>query len=43
MEPGVLITLMICGTILLVTIIGIGFAMWVISKGIDIAAKNKQA
>jgi hypothetical protein len=41
METGIVITLIICGTIVAVVIIGILFAMWIITKGIQVAKDNK--
>ena len=41
MEPGIIITLIICGTIVAVVLIGIFFTMWVITKGIQVAKDNK--
>jgi hypothetical protein len=41
MEPGIIMTLIICGTILGVVIIGILFSMWIITKGIQVAKDNK--
>ena len=41
MNTAVLITLIICGTILLVAIIGISFTMWVINKGAEFAKEKK--
>jgi hypothetical protein len=42
MEPGIIMTLIICGTILAVAMIGILFAMWVITKGLQVARENKK-
>ena len=41
MEVGLLITLIICGTILLIVILGLLFAAWVINKGIQVAKENR--
>lgn len=41
METGLLMTLMICGTIILVVLMGLLFAAWVITKGIQVAKDNK--
>ena len=41
METGLLMTLIICGTILLVVVLGLSFAAWVINKGIQVAKDNK--
>jgi hypothetical protein len=40
METPILITLIICGTILLITILALLFAMWVINKGIAMSEKK---
>ena len=42
MEVGLLMTLIICGTILLVVVLGLGFAAWVINKGLQVAKENKE-
>jgi hypothetical protein len=41
MNTAVLITLIICGTILIATLIGILFTMWVINKGAEFAREKK--
>lgn len=41
METGIVMTLIICGTILAVVLIGIFFTMWLITKGIQVAKDNK--
>lgn len=41
METGIIMTLIICGTILGVVLIGIFFAMWIITKGIQVSRENK--
>ena len=41
METGVVMTLIICGTIIGVVLIGIFFTMWIITKGIQVAKDNK--
>ena len=41
METGVVMTLIICGTIIGVVLIGILFTMWIITKGIQVAKDNK--
>jgi hypothetical protein len=41
LETGVVMTLIICGTILAVVLIGILFTMWIITKGIQVAKDNK--
>jgi hypothetical protein len=40
LDTGILITLIICGTIVFITIIGLLFAMWVITKGIAMSEKK---
>jgi len=40
MNTAIVVTLIICGTIVLVTIIALLFAMWVISKGIAMQEKK---
>ena len=41
METGIIMTLIICGTIISVVLIGILFTMWIITKGIQVAKDNK--
>ena len=41
MNTGIVITLIICSTILLVTIVALLFAMWVINKGVSMQ-ENKR-
>lgn len=41
METGIIMTLIICGTIIAVVLIGIFFTMWLITKGIQVAKDNK--
>ena len=41
METGIIMTLIICGTIISVVLIGIFFTMWIITKGIQVAKDNK--
>lgn len=41
MNTAIVVTLIICGTIVLVTIIALLFAMWVIKKGIAMQEKNR--
>jgi len=43
MEVGLLMTLIICGTILLVVILGLLFTAWVITKGLQVAKENKES
>lgn len=40
MNTGITITLIICGTIILVTIIALLFTMWVITKGIAMSERK---
>jgi hypothetical protein len=40
LDTGILITLIICGTIIFVTVIGLLFAMWVITKGIAMSERK---
>ncbi|MDD4179635.1 MAG: hypothetical protein PHH14_06285 [Candidatus Margulisbacteria bacterium] len=40
MNTAILITLIICGTIVLVTILGLLFTMWVITKGITMSERK---
>lgn len=42
METGILITLIICGTILAITVIALLFAMWVINKGVEYDRESKK-
>ena len=42
METGLVMTLVICGTILAVVLLGLAFAAWVINKGIQVAKDNKE-
>ena len=41
METGIVMTLIVCGTIIAVVLIGIFFTMWLITKGIQVAKDNK--
>ena len=41
MNTPIFITLIICGTILLVVIIALLFAMWVINKGVEFEKQKK--
>ncbi len=41
METGIIMTSIICGTILAVALIGILFSMWVINKGIEVSKGKK--
>lgn len=40
MDTPILITMIICGTIFLITVIALLFAMWVISKGIAMSERK---
>jgi len=40
LNTAILITLIICGTIVFITIIALLFAMWVITKGISMQDKR---
>ncbi|HVN67374.1 MAG TPA: hypothetical protein VMT55_03305 [Candidatus Sulfotelmatobacter sp.] len=40
MNTAIVITLIICGTIFLITVIALLFAMWVIGKGIAMSEKK---
>ena len=42
METGIIMTLIICGTILAVVIIGILFTMWIITKGLQVAKEDRE-
>lgn len=42
MEVGLIMTLIICGTILLIVILGLLFAAWIINKGLQVAKENKE-
>jgi hypothetical protein len=41
METGIVITLIICGTILGVVSMGLIFTVWVITVGLKVAKENK--
>jgi len=41
MNTGIIITLIICSTILLITIVALLFAMWVINKGVSMQEKKR--
>ena len=41
MEPGIVMTLIICVTIVAVVAMGLIFTVWVITKGIQVAKENK--
>lgn len=40
MNTAIVVTLIICVTILVITVIALLFAMWVISKGISMSEKK---
>jgi hypothetical protein len=42
METGVIITLIICGTILGVVAMGLAFTIWIITVGLRVAKENKK-
>lgn len=42
MEPGIVMTLIICGTIVAVVAMGLIFTIWVINKGVQVAKDNKE-
>ncbi len=42
MDTGILMTLIICGTIILVVGMGLAFTVWVINKGIQVAKDNNK-
>ena len=42
METGIIITLIICGTIVVVVGMGLLFTIWVITKGIQVAKDNRK-
>lgn len=41
MNTAILITLIICGTILAITVIALLFAMWVINKGVEFEKQKR--
>ena len=41
METGIVITLIICGTIVAVVAMGLAFTIWVITVGLKVAKENK--
>jgi len=41
MSIAIQMTLIICGTVLLIAIMGFLFAMWIVTKGVDIAEKKR--
>jgi len=41
MNTAIVVTLIICGTIVLITIVALLFAMWVITKGIAMSERKK--
>lgn len=40
MNTAIVVTLIICGTILFITVIALLFAMWVITKGIAMTERK---
>jgi len=42
MEPGIVITLIICGTIVAVVAMGLYFSAWIIALGVKVAKDNKK-
>lgn len=42
METGIIMTLIICGTIVAVVAMGLVFTVWVINKGIQVSKDNKK-
>jgi len=42
METGLIMTLVICGTIILIVIMGLAFATWLITKGLQVAKENRK-
>jgi len=42
MSTPIIVTLIICGTVLLAVIAGLLFAMWVINKGVAVSQMNKK-
>ena len=42
MNTAILITLIICGTILVITVIALLFAMWVINKGVEFEKQKER-
>ena len=41
MEPGVVMTLIICVTIISVVAMGLTFTVWVINKGVKVSKDSK--
>ena len=41
METGIVITLIICGTIIAVVAMGLMFTVWLITKGLQVAKENR--
>ncbi len=41
MNTAIIITLIICGTIFLITIVALLFAMWVINKGVSMSERDR--
>lgn len=42
MEPGIVMTLIICGTIVAVVAMGLLFTAWIINVGIRVSNDNKK-
>lgn len=42
METGIIMTLIICGTIIAVVAMALAFTIWVITKGIQVAHEDKK-
>jgi hypothetical protein len=42
METGIVMTLIICGTIVAVVAMGLAFTVWVIRTGIQVSKDNKK-
>jgi hypothetical protein len=42
MHIAIIMTLIICGTVLLLALMGLLFAAWVIQKGAEFAKENKR-
>ncbi|MFA6170662.1 MAG: hypothetical protein WCW67_03255 [Candidatus Margulisiibacteriota bacterium] len=40
MNTAIVITLIICGTIFMITVVALIFAMWVINKGVAMSEKR---
>jgi len=42
LEPGIVMTLIICGTIIAVVAMGLLFTVWIITKGIQVAKDSRK-